>query len=139
MYAKLINGQLEYAPNNIVKNNIAYSNYNCESNDTMLREDGYKPVVRADYPEGLRQPVKSYREDRDRIVEVWIESYVEPVLTYADKRAENYPDPREFLDAQVKINSGDEALKTEGQKQLANYVNKCLAVKSQYPKECDNA
>lgn len=134
MYAKLINGALLEAPYNIKRGETDIFGYNLPENESMLLEDGYKHVVRADYPEGLRQPVKTYREEPDRIVEEWVDGYVEPVLTYADKRAENYPDPREYLDAQVKINSGDAALVAEGQKQLQNYVNKCLAIKAEFPK-----
>lgn len=46
-------------------------------------------------------------------------------LTYAEKRAMEYPDFREYLDGVVK---GDQA-------QIDEYVQKCLAVKAKYPKD----
>jgi hypothetical protein len=49
----------------------------------------------------------------------------EPVeLTYADKRAAEYPDFRDYLDGVVK---GDQA-------QIDAYIAACLAVKAKYPK-----
>jgi hypothetical protein len=47
------------------------------------------------------------------------------VNTYADKRAKEYPDFKEYLDGIVK---GDDA-------QIQKYINDCLAVKAKYPKE----
>lgn len=47
-----------------------------------------------------------------------------PVLTYAQKRALEYPDFRDYLDGIVK---GDQA-------QIQNYIDACLAVKQKYPK-----
>lgn len=132
MYAKLINGQLEYAPNNIVKNNIAYSNYNCESNDTMLREDGFKPVIINEISEEMKSPEIRYSDNGSTISIYYVETYQEP--NYFEKRAANYPDFREYLDAQVKINSGDEVLIAEGKNQLASYVAECLNVKNRYKK-----
>jgi hypothetical protein len=50
----------------------------------------------------------------------------EPVeLTYAEKRAAEYPPMADYLDAVVK---GDQA-------QIDAYVAACLAVKAKYPKE----
>lgn len=57
--------------------------------------------------------------------------------TYAEKRAAEYPDIREYLDAQVKINSEDKELQAEGYAQLDRYVKDCLAVKAKYPKPVD--
>jgi hypothetical protein len=47
------------------------------------------------------------------------------VNTYANKRANEYPDFKEYLDGIVK---GDDA-------QIQKYINDCLAVKAKYPKE----
>ena len=58
----------------------------------------------------------------------------EPSKTYSELRAAEYPDYREFLDAEVKINSSDEALIAEGETQKAKYVADCLVVKAKYPK-----
>lgn len=67
----------------------------------------------------------------------YLESVINPPApepTYAQKRAAEYPDMAEYLDAMVKINSGDETLAQAGQTQLATYVADCLAVKAKYPK-----
>jgi hypothetical protein len=47
-----------------------------------------------------------------------------PVLTYAQKRAAEYPPMTDYLDGVVK---GD-------QTQIAKYIADCLAVKAKYPK-----
>jgi hypothetical protein len=47
-----------------------------------------------------------------------------PAKTYAEKRAEAYPDFRDYLDGVVK---GDQA-------QIDAYIAACLAVKQQFPK-----
>jgi hypothetical protein len=47
------------------------------------------------------------------------------VNTYADKRSNEYPNFKEYLDGIVK---GDDA-------QIQKYINDCLAVKAKYPKE----
>lgn len=62
------------------------------------------------------------------------EVIVEYVPTYQEQRVFEYPPYAEFIDAQVKINSSSEELKAEGQKQLEEYVNKCLMIKAKYPK-----
>lgn len=65
-----------------------------------------------------------------------------PVLTippetepdYQELRRRSYPDYRDFLDAQVKINSGDPELVAMGETQQQAYIQACLEVKTQYPK-----
>ena len=59
---------------------------------------------------------------------------VEDTRTYAQKRLAAYPSSREFLDAQVKMNSGDPVLMAAGSAQLQQYIEDCLAVKEMYPK-----
>lgn len=54
--------------------------------------------------------------------------------TYKEKRRGEYPPVEDYLDAIVKINSGDEAFIQEGKTQLDTYVANCLAVKEKYPK-----
>jgi hypothetical protein len=46
-------------------------------------------------------------------------------LTYAEKRAAEYPDFKDYIDGVVK---GDQA-------QVQAYIDACLAVKAKYPKE----
>jgi hypothetical protein len=52
------------------------------------------------------------------------EAPVSVELTYAEKRANEYPDFREYLDGIVKSD----------QAQIAKYIADCLAVKAKYPK-----
>lgn len=55
--------------------------------------------------------------------------------SYEEKRAEEYPPYQDYLDAVVKINSGDDKLAADGQQQLQEYYNACLNIKNKYPKE----
>lgn len=57
-----------------------------------------------------------------------------PEPSYAELRAAEYPPMADYLDAQVKLNSGDAELIAEGQTQLDTYIAACLAVKEKYPK-----
>ena len=50
--------------------------------------------------------------------------FVEPQLSYADKRKSEYPSIENYIDGVVK---GD-------QTQIDNYITECLAVKAKYPK-----
>lgn len=52
-----------------------------------------------------------------------------PEKTYAQKRAEEYPDFKDYLDGIVK---GDQA-------QIDKYIADCQAVKAKYPKPLENA
>ena len=54
---------------------------------------------------------------------------------YIKNRRLNYPKIENFLDANVKINSDDVNLQNEGKKQMQEYIQTCLDVKKQYPKE----
>ena len=47
-------------------------------------------------------------------------------------RVNAYPTYEEFIDAQVKIESGDKDLKLKGKKQKEAYVKKCLDVKTSF-------
>ena len=58
--------------------------------------------------------------------------------TYQEKRREEYPPFEDYLDAIVKINSGDEDFVQEGNAQLEAYISDCLAVKAKYPKPTVN-
>lgn len=128
-YAKLINKyQIKFPP----MATATVSNYHLAAD--KLLADGYKP-----YNEGLPMPAdgKQYRtvyiETAELIVRSW-ELIETPEPTYSEKRAVEYPPIEEYLDAMVKINSGDEALIAAGQAQLDFYYQACLAVKARYPK-----
>lgn len=54
--------------------------------------------------------------------------------TVDQQRLETYPLIATYIDAQVKIHSGDDDMVKEGQAQLTDYMEKCLAVKKQFPK-----
>ena len=57
------------------------------------------------------------------------------IENYAQLRRWAYPPIRELNDAQVKLNSGIAELESEGQSQFDDYVQKCLNVKTRFPKE----
>lgn len=112
-YVKFINeSTIEEAPT--VKNG-SFFNYNSSLNEPMLLTDGYKP-----YDDSLPMPndgkryIPYYVDTNDKIVRKW-KAIVEPEKNYAEKRAAEYPPIAEYLDAMVKINSGDDALIADGQ------------------------
>ena len=67
-------------------------------------------------------------EDLDEIVQWNIDNlsapFVEPQLSYVDKRKNEYPPIEDYIDGVVK---GD-------QTQIDEYIQKCLEVKAKYPK-----
>ena len=56
------------------------------------------------------------------------------VNSYKTKRAAEYPNITDYLDAKAKQASTDETTKAEGEAQEAAYLAACLAVKAKYPK-----
>lgn len=80
MYAKLISdAKIEIAPKN--RGNI----FNYNQNKELMEKDGYHPVVSAVVPAEMKRPDKRYRFEDGKIIEYWIETFVEPVLTEKDK------------------------------------------------------
>ena len=53
---------------------------------------------------------------------------------YRVLRNRHYPSVFDFIDAQVKLNSNDSLLVTEGQAEMQKYASNCLAVKTRFPK-----
>jgi hypothetical protein len=53
---------------------------------------------------------------------------------YRILRSRHYPPIADFIDAQVKIQSGDATLLSEGDAEMQAYVSKCLDVKAKYQK-----
>lgn len=97
-----------YGDNNIVTNIIVWDS------ESLLDGQNYVVV-----------------EDTEQVSIGWIyENNVftnpnpEPSITYAQKRAVEYPPMTDYLDGIVK---GDQA-------QVQAYINACLAVKAKYPK-----
>lgn len=94
-YAKLYNGEIEFAP----KNYMGISNFNCSKE--LMEEQGYKPLIENDMPlDGLTY-IPSYEEQKGSIIKKWKE--VHPIntpkeLTYAEKRAKEYPPIGDQLD-----------------------------------------
>lgn len=91
MFAKLINGNLEYAPYYLKKDKKDIFNYNAESNSKMLTSDGYKKVIDNNYPpENMKKPFKIWKETDTEIIATWIDDYCEPTLNELKeaKRAE---------------------------------------------------
>ena len=90
MIGKLIDGNIEYAPNYIKKDNKDIFNYNLESNYEMLTNDGYKKVVDSSAPAEMKKPHKVWKETDTEIIATWIDDYCEPTLNELKeaKRAE---------------------------------------------------
>jgi hypothetical protein len=58
-----------------------------------------------------------------------------PSHSYSILRNQNYPNISEYLDAKVKQTSTDPNIVLEGQQQETDYLNKCLNIKEQFPKD----
>ena len=127
-YVKLISRKQIIFPPHTNGNTTNY--HLCES---MLIADGYKPLDDSQTPpqDGAYTPY--YEETADKIVRKWEKQEI-PEPTYYEKRAAAYPPVTEYLDAQVKINSGDADMVAAGQAQLEAYYQACLTVKAEYPK-----
>ena len=127
-YVKIINKYQISFPEN-VKGNV--SNYHlCPR---LLSADGFKPLDASEPLPSDGSYLPTYEETEDKIVRHW-EKQIVPEPTYYEKRAAAYPPVEEYLDAQVKINSGDADMVAAGQAQLEAYYQACLAVKAKYPK-----
>ena len=114
---------------------------------TMLDRDAGFPAFYAVVSDVPNHAVylKGLIEDKDRAAEA--ESLIAQIEgqdfvlasdieanEYKELRAAAYPPVEDYLDAMVKLNSGDATLASEGQTQLDAYYAACLAVKDQYPK-----
>lgn len=80
MFGKLIDGNIEYAPNYIKKDNKDIFNYNLESNYEMLTNDGYKKVVDSSAPAEMKKPRKFWEETDTEIVASWVDEYAQPTV-----------------------------------------------------------
>jgi hypothetical protein len=72
-YAKLENNNLKYSPNPITKDGKAIYN----PSNKLLLELGYKPIVRADYPQDGKQYKQGYEETEKEICIVWLDNEAE--------------------------------------------------------------
>lgn len=127
-YVKILSRkQIAFAPT--VKGNV--SNYHlCEK---LLTADGYKPLDASTQSPSGGVYTPYYEDAGNVIVRKW-EKQVTPEPTYYEKRAAAYPPITDYLDAMVKINSGNEEMMASGQQQLTAYYEHCNAVKRMYPK-----
>ena len=57
------------------------------------------------------------------------------LANYKDLRRWAYPDVADYVDAQVKLLSGDSLLIAKGQAELDLYVQQALSVKTRFPKQ----
>lgn len=128
-YAKFINAAfIQKAPQ--TKGNV--SNYHLLPD--LLVADGFQKLRSTPQkPNDGKMYILTYRQIDEEIEPFWFE-VIQPQPTYYEQRAQAYPEAAEYLDAQVKINSGDSELTLTGQAQLAKYFQQCLAVKEQFPK-----
>ncbi len=80
MFGKLIDGNIEYAPNYIKKDNKDIFNYNLESNSQMLVADGYKRVIDSSAPSKMKKTRKFWEETDTEIVASWVDEYAQPTV-----------------------------------------------------------
>lgn len=109
------------------------------NNKIMAYGDIADTAENREYLETLKP--QGYQETQDEYVQAFDGQFylkgtepAAPEPTYQELRAAEYPDFKEYLDAQVKLNSDDETLIAAGQAQLEAYYSACLAVKTKYPK-----
>lgn len=97
---------------------------------STLITDIAKSIQNGDNDTSLNAIIQSYLDERSmtETVSEW------RVANYADLRRWAYPPLADWNDVQVKINSGDTDLETEGNAEKATYINDCLAVKQRFPK-----
>lgn len=80
MFGKLIDGNIEYAPNYMKKGNEDIFNYDLDTNSKMLTNDGYKKVADSVAPTEMKKPRKVWKETDTEIVASWVDDYVEPTV-----------------------------------------------------------
>ena len=85
-YAKLVNDNLEFAPNAI---ELSDGTWVVPPGESLLREEGFKEVTYTDPPESKENYVlnSSFVEEDDKIVQVWEEEYIEPEYTIEERVA----------------------------------------------------
>ena len=114
-YGKLIENQLEYAP----KNKGSILNYYL--NEEKLIEDGYKPVVFGDVPQG--QYTISYRESNDSIFVDYVSVVIDEVQDLENLFNSQFIqtrygwfrlDPKGFANAQQAIDFADKMIEKAG-------------------------
>jgi len=98
---------------------------------TTLHSDIPKTINNNANDSKLNDTIESYLTDNNinKTVDQW------RIDNYAQLRKWAYPKPEELNDAEIKLNSGDTSLEDEGQNQKDDYIQKCLDVKSRFPKE----
>lgn len=79
MFGKLIDGNIEYAPNYIKKGNEDIFNYDLDTNSKMLTNDGYKKVVDSSAPAEMKKPRKVWTETNTEITATWVDDYTPPL------------------------------------------------------------
>lgn len=86
--------------------------------------------------DGLFHPSLDWRPAPAGCVEGWVvnNGQIVPPDYYQVLREAEYPPMAQYLDSMVKKASADAAVQAAGDKQLADYLNGCLAVKLKYPK-----
>ena len=95
------------------------------------------PLIHADYPAYHITELQQYIQD-DNALDKAIENLHEDPITYKQDNYElfrkwAYPDSMEYIDAAIK--QKDSKRKKDGDKQMADYVNKCIVVKDRFPKK----
>lgn len=112
-------------------------------------ENGRNVIIKMIEPENVTPEVaEQFINEGFRLMEVeqaWDSQYylfgkcpAVPQNYYKIQRMTAYPDFSEYLDAQVKLNSGNPELVADGEAQQQAYIQACLEVKAKYPKPSEN-
>ena len=95
-----------------------------------LMKDIAKAIKAGEKDSKINEMILQYKEDWGINVTLqdWKSDNADLLRSWA------YPPLEDFLDAMVKINSGDAMLEAEGRGALETYVSHCLSVKAKYKK-----
>ena len=124
-----------YAPDTEIIYNAIYDHTYQVNLSTFIVEK--IPSIHEDSPAYYITDLQQYIQD-DNALDKAIENLHEDPITYKQDNYElfrkwTYPDSMEYIDAAVK--QKDSKRKKDGDKQMADYVNKCLVVKDRFPKK----
>lgn len=95
-YGKIENGVLVYASNSLIINDTRVINPTVE----MLLEQGYKPVIRTEYPQDGRHYKQGYEETANEITVVWIDNETEYWQTVDGGEAVNAEIRKQYTESQ---------------------------------------
>lgn len=96
-------------------------------NKTLITDVAKLVMAQASLAE-IRAKIQQYLDDNNLeiSVEQWVLDHVEILRRWA------FPSYWDFIDAYVKIRSGDEQLASQGQTQMQDFIDRYLAIRSKF-------